>query len=235
MASTDTRQASRLRNLPQVPAYPVPPDLARVYAEHKTDGLTEVFRRFDQDNRDWARKVALTNQNAHRATIDAIPTAAGSSIVNAGWAVYDYVRREGTNSVTAQAYGRAVTIEPIEWRVSWLSAYGSAWLGSTGWSEVKYAKSVAAVAPRTFRIAFDESPLSTFRTIGRLAPQFFLIPGDRVLLPSGTIIQAVTDSVRVVSRRVGAGEYTCWLESAETVSPAALAELHVGMVLVVLT
>lgn len=197
--------------------------------------MTEVFRRHDQNNREWAKQLALVNQNAHRATIDAIPTASGTSIVNAGWAVYDYVQRAGTDSVTTQGYGRAVTIEPTEWRTSWLAGYGTQWLGLSGWSTSRYASSLVSVAPRTFRVAFNESPLSTFRAIGRLVPQFFLIPGDAILLPSGATISAVTDAVRTVSRRVAAGEYVCWLESAETVSPTALDELHVGMILVVLT
>lgn len=232
MPLTDTRQASRLRNLPQVPSYPVPPDLAKVYADHKTSGLTEVFRRFDQDNRDWAQKMARTHQTAQQSTLDALKQSSVVIRPNAGWYVYDFVHREGTDSLTAFGYGRQIAVDPTEWRVSWLTQYGDTWLGQTGWAVSKYASSLSVAAPRTFIVSFNESPLASYRPIGRLVPQFHLIPGDAILLPSGGTISAVTDAVRTVSRRISAGTYAVWLESAETVSPTAVTELHVGSILV---
>ena len=232
MPLTDTRQASRLRSLPQVPSYPSPPDLARAYTEHKTNGLTEVFRRYDQNNRDWAARVARTHQTAQQATLDALKLSSVVIRPNAGWCVYDFVRREGTDSLTTFGYGRQIAVNPTEWRESWLTQYGNTWLGQSGWTVSKYASSLSVAAPRTFIVSFNEEPLVSYRPIGRLVPQFHLIPGDSILLPSGGTISAVTDAVRTVSRRISAGSYVVWLESAETVSPAEVAELHVGAILV---
>lgn len=250
MALTDTRQAARLRTVPQLPSSPPPPDLAALYAEHKPAGLTEVFRRFDQDHRDWAQKIARQRQTADQALHDAAARSGKTYLPDAGWATLDFVPSligYASSQIPASqgGYGRAIGIEVMEWRLDWRASLTATGIDLDRYMASFYLKqkalyagpaipsySTVYLAPRTFSISFDESTYldPIFGTRGRLVPRIDIIPGDDIVSPTGQTFKRSTDALQAVVRRVGPGTYTAWLQSVETESPSAKENLHAGAI-----
>jgi len=226
------------------------PSLAEVMRQHGKLGLAAVFQTYDQqvlkynDQREMAERfqaapLPVSSGRLKTAAERAAASSSGGPLPNAGWAYYDYEARIGDGSTRVRPLSTGIAIEITQFKVDWFeTGFVRAWTPSGGgffdWdSYMLSTNGQNIVAPRTFAIIFNETPTAEgyHPAGGRLHCRVSLIPGGAITT-GGTTYPAVTEAVRTVTKRIAAGQYVAWLESAETDNPTPVDRLHVGAILV---
>lgn len=232
-----------------VQAKPRMPSLADLFAAGGKS-LTATFQAYDEamrryvDDKEMAERFAgsplpvSTGPLLTASQREARGTASNGTLPNAGWAFYDYEARIGDGSRRLRPQSTGISIQPTEFKMSWTElGLVRGWFSGSNFQWDRYVEYYSSspsalnhLAPRTFVIEFNETPTTEgYRVDGRLHLRVSMIPGG-VIVSGGTTYPAVTEAVRIVTRRAAPGRYIAWLESAETVDPTPVAELHVGAI-----
>lgn len=221
---------------------PRPPSLAETFESMGKMGLRAVFAAYDQRVRSWSEQAEMARLSMGNPmplstgpllspNARARSSSGAGFLPNAGWALYDYEVRIGDASSVRRPQSTIVSIQPIEWRDSWIRSGGlaPAWVGSSTFNWVEYQKATGVVAPRTFLVSFNEMPTTEGYRTSRLLCRVTMMPGNEIRI--GTqVFTPIREAVRTVTKRIGAGQYVAWLESAEPDDPTPNEELHVAAI-----